>query len=123
MQAHANDLRSEVENDWGTLVDPDREPAGESAYDRLIHQVIDRWQDAALTAALLELLGFAERVTLSPGARSEADIARLREFGWSDRAIHDAVQVISYFNYINRVADALGVEAEQGLPHWGARGT
>ncbi len=122
MQAHANDLRSEVENDWGTLVDPDSEPAGESAYDRLVHQVVDRWRDAALTPALLELLEFTERVTLSSAARTEADIARLRKFGWSDRAIHDAVQVISYFNYINRVAEALGVEDEEGLPHWGSRG-
>jgi hypothetical protein len=43
----------------------------------------------------------------------------LRSVGWSDLAIHDAVQVISYFNYINRVADALGVEPEKGFPHWG----
>ncbi len=122
MQAHANDLRSEVANDWSTLVDPDREPAGESAYDRLVHQVVDRWRDAPLKPALLELLEFTERVTLSPAARTEADIARLREFGWSDRAIHDAVQVVSYFNYINRVAEALGVEAEERLPHWGSHG-
>ena len=36
-----------------------------------------------------------------------------------DRAIHDAVQVIGYFNYITRVADALGVEREDFIPPWG----
>jgi len=30
----------------------------------------------------------------------------------TDRDILDAVQVISYFNYINRVADALGIDPE-----------
>jgi len=50
---------------------------------------------------------------------SEADILRLRDLGLSDRAIHDATQVISYFNYINRVADALGVEAETFIRPWG----
>ncbi len=40
----------------------------------------------------------------------------LRGQGFSDTAIHDAVQVISYFNYINRVADALGVDLEQWMP-------
>jgi hypothetical protein len=32
--------------------------------------------------------------------------------------IHDAVQVIAYFNYINRVADALGVDPEPGIRAW-----
>jgi hypothetical protein len=32
--------------------------------------------------------------------------------GWNDRAIHDAAQVVAYFNYINRVADGLGIDPE-----------
>ena len=39
--------------------------------------------------------------------------------GLDDRAIHDATQVIAYFNYINRVADALGVEPETFVQKWG----
>lgn len=40
------------------------------------------------------------------------DVEALRARGFDDRAVEDAVQVISYFNYINRVADALGVDPE-----------
>ncbi|MEK6799164.1 MAG: hypothetical protein AABZ12_09390 [Planctomycetota bacterium] len=36
----------------------------------------------------------------------------MRSLGLSDRAINDAVQVVAYFNYINRVADGLGVDLE-----------
>jgi hypothetical protein len=36
----------------------------------------------------------------------------LRQLGLSDRDILDAVEVISYFNYINRIADALGIDPE-----------
>lgn len=43
----------------------------------------------------------------------------LRALGLDDRAIHDATQVIGYFNYINRVADALGVEPEAFIEPWG----
>ena len=43
------------------------------------------------------------------------EISVLQQGGFSDPAIHDAVQVIAYFSYINRIADALGVEAEPWL--------
>ena len=46
---------------------------------------------------------------------SSFDIDDLRQAGFTDRAIHDAVQVISYFNYINRVADGLGIDPEQWM--------
>ncbi len=36
----------------------------------------------------------------------------LRAAGFDDVAIHDATQIVGYFNYINRVAEALGVELE-----------
>jgi len=42
----------------------------------------------------------------------QGDVAGLRAVGLTDRAIHDAVQVIGYFNYINRVASCLGVPDE-----------
>ena len=48
----------------------------------------------------------------------QADVDTLREAGFSDRAIHDATQVISYFNYINRIADSLGVEYEDFIDPW-----
>ena len=49
---------------------------------------------------------------------SEADLDGLRDCGFDDRAIHDATQVIGYFNYINRVADALGIEQEDFIRPW-----
>jgi alkylhydroperoxidase family enzyme len=46
------------------------------------------------------------------------DAAELRAHGLSDAGIHDAIQVVSYFNYINRVADAVGIDDE---PEWKGR--
>lgn len=48
-----------------------------------------------------------------------ADLDVLRQHGLDDRAIHDAVQVIAYFNYITRIADGLGVEPEKFIKPWG----
>jgi hypothetical protein len=53
------------------------------------------------------------------------DLDALRAHGLLDRDIHDATQVISYFNYINRIADALGTDLEPEMPDrpegWGGR--
>ena len=51
---------------------------------------------------------------------SPADLDALRAHGLDDRGIHDATQVIGYFNYITRVADGLGVEPEDFIEPWGA---
>ena len=46
----------------------------------------------------------------------ESDLDPLRKLGLSDRDIVDANQVVAYFNYVNRVAEGLGVELEEGWP-------
>ena len=42
----------------------------------------------------------------------------LRAQGLDDATIHDAIQVIAYFNYINRVAEGVGTDPE---PEWEPR--
>jgi uncharacterized peroxidase-related enzyme len=61
------------------------------------------------------LCDFAVALTDQPAAVDESQIEGLRAQGCSDPAIHDAIQVIAYFNYVNRVADAVGIEGE---PEW-----
>jgi uncharacterized peroxidase-related enzyme len=64
---------------------------------------------------LRALASFALKVTREPAAIDATDIDALREQGLDDAAIHDAIQVIGYFNYVNRIADAVGIEDE---PEW-----
>jgi len=52
------------------------------------------------------------KVTRAPASVRQRDLEALRKHALTDRDILDAVQVISYFNYINRIADALGIEPE-----------
>lgn len=64
------------------------------------------------------LAEWAVRLTIQPSSVTPDDIKRLRDVGFDDRAIHDAAQVVSYFNYINRMADSLGVDEETWLRRW-----
>jgi alkylhydroperoxidase family enzyme len=56
------------------------------------------------------------QLTRRPAATGPDEIGVLRAAGLDDGTIHDAIQVIAYFNYINRVAEAVGIEPE---PEWG----
>ena len=50
------------------------------------------------------------------------DLETLRRLGFSEEAVMDAVQIIAFFNYITRVADALGLEPETFMEtEWGRR--
>ena len=58
------------------------------------------------------MLEYAVKLTRSPGAVEESDIDRLRTAGFDHAGILDICQVTSYYNYVNRLADGLGVEME-----------
>ncbi len=77
------------------------------------------WRTAQLGAAERALCAFAEKLARQPAAMAEADVAELRAAGFVDRAIHDAAQIVAYFAYINRIAEALGVEPETFVRPWG----
>lgn len=94
MEEHAKDFR--------------RESGDAEAAEHLKHD----YRKALLASADRALCDFAMKLTREPSAMRPEDLEALRGHGLDDAAISDAVQVIGYFNYINRVADALGVDPE-----------
>jgi uncharacterized peroxidase-related enzyme len=90
----------------------------EDEADMVVHLIASNWREAPLTKVDKALCAYAEKLTLNPAEMNEADLDELRQNNLDDRSIHDATQVISYFNYINRVADALGVEPEKFIRAW-----
>ncbi len=73
---------------------------------------MEDYRQAEWDPSVRMLLDFAVQVTRDPHAGGDAAIGALRGAGWSDAAILEAVEVIGFFNYYNRLADALGVEPE-----------
>lgn len=74
---------------------------------------MDDHATAELTSRQRALCDFAIKLTRTPGAMQRDDLDALRTHELSDADVLDVVQVISYFNYINRVANALGVPPEE----------
>lgn len=87
----------------------------ESRNDTAAEKLIIDYRQAGLSAEDQALCEYAIKLTLTPGAMTASDIDSLRAHGFSDAAITIAAQVISYFNYINRIADGLGVDAEDWM--------
>ena len=86
---------------------------------RLASAVVDDWRTAPLAPLERALCAFAAKLTLRQREMSPSDLDALRAHGLDDRALHEAAQVVGYFNYITRVADALGVELEADAPRYG----
>ncbi|HKP30203.1 MAG TPA: hypothetical protein VJU15_12405 [Gemmatimonadales bacterium] len=90
-----------------------------TAGDDFVDRVARNWRTAGLDAPNVALCEYAEALSTTPAEMGPEGVERLRAAGFDDRAILDATQVISYFNYINRIADGLGVDRETWIRAWG----
>lgn len=61
-------------------------------------------------------MGFARRLTALAAPMALADLEPLRRAGFDDVSIRLVVQVVGYFNYVNRHVEGLGVELEPAHP-------
>lgn len=84
----------------------------------LARAVARDYREADLAARDRVLLDAAIALTCEPAERKREDIERLREYGFGDDAILKATEITAFYNLINRVVSALGVELEQGLAGW-----
>ncbi len=91
MEAHGEFLRAEL---------GDRE---------LAEAVKKDYRQAPVDEATRALLDFADKVNLQGHTCRAEDLGRLRGHGFSDEDIVDATALIGMMNYLNRIADALGI--------------
>jgi uncharacterized peroxidase-related enzyme len=99
VEAHGEDLRAQVGDD------------------ALVAAIKADYRKATgIDPATRALLDFAARMTREPTSLAAADLERLRALGYDDRSILDAAHITGFFNHINRVADALGVDLEDFMP-------
>ncbi len=70
------------------------------------------YRGADLSPRERTMLDYAVKLTLRPSEMERGDVEGLRGAGLSDAEILDVCQVTSYYNYVNRLADGLGVDLE-----------
>jgi uncharacterized peroxidase-related enzyme len=77
--------------------------------------VQEDYRSAGLPLREVALLDFAVKLTKAPAGVQASDLDALRRHGFTDEQLVDAVHCISYFNFINRVLDGLGVDPEPSM--------
>jgi uncharacterized peroxidase-related enzyme len=96
-----------------------RKNAGKKSEDpELVKQVKNNFYDADLTLQEKTMLEFVGKITLQQKDLRESDVQNMRQAGFDDLQILEVVQLAAWFNYITRVADALGVEVESWRRQW-----
>lgn len=77
--------------------------------DHLVRLDVDA---APIREAEKALLRFTRTITLHAYKATDEEVAGLRDHGWSDEQIAEAVYVTAMFAFFNRVADAFGIVSQ-----------
>ena len=83
--------------------------------DEQIAQFTKDFRTTEIDDATKAMLEFAVKVTTAASTVTQADLDRLREHGLTDEALFAIVEVVGFFCYVNRIADAFGVELDDFL--------
>ena len=78
--------------------------------EHLDHEFATTWPTYDLDPKTGAMLGYAKKLTETPGAVGDADFDGLRAAGWDERGIYQLTALISFFNFSGRL------EAASGLP-------
>ncbi|WP_421379711.1 peroxidase [Bacillus salacetis] len=61
----------------------------------------------------MAILDYAVKLTKNPHSVKDDDVEHLKELGCTDLEVLDVCQITSYFNFVNRMAEGLGVKLEE----------
>jgi uncharacterized peroxidase-related enzyme len=74
-------------------------------------------RERAANERLDAIAAYAEKLTREPQRMRGSDVERLRQVGLEDLDILDLNNIVAYFNYINRVANGLGLKTAIPAEH------
>ena len=70
---------------------------------------------APIADRMKPILHYAKQLTEAPAKTTALQAEAIFQAGWSEQALHDAVNVISLFNFMNRLVEGHGVKGNRAL--------
>lgn len=83
--------------------------------DEQISQIVTDFQTADIDETTKAILEFVVKVTKAAPTLTPSDLEHLRSHGLTDEALFAIVEVVGFFCYVNKIADAFGIELDDFL--------
>ena len=83
---------------------------GPDLIDALLHEI----ETAPVEARMKPILRYARTLTLAPARVTDADAGAIYDAGWDDDALYSTVLVTGLANFVNRLADGVGLALSDG---------
>lgn len=83
--------------------------------ERLARAIASDFRNADIDDGTKAMLEFAVKVTEAAYTIRPTDLDQLRNYGFTDEALFAIVEVVGFFSYVNRIADAFGIELDDFL--------
>ncbi|MGA7624643.1 MAG: carboxymuconolactone decarboxylase family protein [Candidatus Acidiferrales bacterium] len=88
----------------------------QGASDQCVSAILGgKLDEAELTPAERALMDYVGIITKDAARSTHADVQKLRDAGWREDQIAEAVYITALFAFFNRVADAFGVPSQDYL--------
>lgn len=81
----------------------------------LIMAMVYDLDNSGVDPKLLPILRYARKLTLMPWKAVERDAKAVFDQGWDERALHDAINVIALYNFMNRLVSGHGIEGDPAI--------
>lgn len=79
--------------------------------EQLIADLLTDVSTAEISPAMVPILNYIKKLTLTPTRMTQADADAVYAAGWSERALYDAIQICCLYNFMNRFVDGIGLTA------------
>lgn len=86
----------------------------------LLEKLIEDEDVAAAPNRLRPILRFARKLTLDQARMTRADAQAVFDAGWNEQALHQAINLVCLFNFMNRLVHGHGIVGDAAI--WADRG-
>ena len=81
----------------------------------VLSALLEDVESAPVDPRLKPILSCAKQLTEAPSKTTQEQADAILEAGWSEQALHDAVNVICLFNFMNRLVEGHGLKGDSAL--------
>ena len=81
----------------------------------LLKSLLEDLDSASIDERLKPILRYAKQLTLDPAKITDAQAEAILDAGWNEQTLHDTVNVVCLFNFMNRLVEGHGVKGHSSL--------